>query len=103
MEHDDTGCISACDSAAPAHRDGPFRIMEEAMTMKRMLSFALTLLMLAGAFSACSETGKTDADNAPVSADPQTADAAETEPEETDLLDTLPEGDFGGRADRSRG
>ena len=65
--------------------------------MKRTLSAALALLMLGGAFSACGETAGSATDASPVSAEPLTEDTAETEPRETDLLDALPEGDFGGR------
>ena len=71
--------------------------MKEATTVKRTLSAALALLMLGGAFSACGETTGSATDASPVSAEPLTEDAAETEPRETDLLDALPEGDFGGR------
>ena len=57
-------------------------------------SLLLALLMLAGAFASCGESASEPSAETPV----QTAgEAAETEPEETDILEYLPEKDFEGR------
>ena len=66
--------------------------------MKRRISLILVSAILFGALSGCSEQKPVlEQEEAQITA-PVPAEAPETEPEETNVLDTLPENDFGGRS-----
>lgn len=73
------------------------RVFGKEVNMKRSISLILIGAILFGALNGCSEQKPAQEQEEAQMTAPVPAEVPDTEPEETDILDTLPEGSFGGR------